>query len=197
MSAIQTARPGLWLAAPLAAAGVILLAGCGSSTGSTQSTAGGDASVAAPPRADMQRSPAALPRTASRCRVRGPAVDPRAAERGPPVLPVLQVRRTRARRRPVRTGRPALQPRLQRASTPRHGTRRCRHAGASRPQTSARSAERRRPREGNRRLLHGPLRAAVPSSISGAGPFHRDGGTIRLVLVRPITRQRLRQIACR
>jgi uncharacterized lipoprotein len=53
MSAIQTARRGLWLAAPLAA-GVILLAGCGSSAGSTQSTAGGDASEAPAPSGDMQ-----------------------------------------------------------------------------------------------------------------------------------------------
>jgi hypothetical protein len=53
MSAIQTARRGLWLAAPLAA-GVILLAGCGSSAGSTQSTAGGDASEALAPSGDMQ-----------------------------------------------------------------------------------------------------------------------------------------------
>jgi hypothetical protein len=50
MSVIQTCRRGLWLAAPLAAAGVVLLAGCSSPASGTQSTTSADAMRAVPAR---------------------------------------------------------------------------------------------------------------------------------------------------
>ena len=61
MSVIETGRRVLWLTAPLAAAAVVLLAGCSSSaTGTegtasgTQSSTSGDASGEAAPSGDMQ-----------------------------------------------------------------------------------------------------------------------------------------------
>jgi hypothetical protein len=58
MSVIQTGRRGLWLAAPLAAAGVVLMAACSgpaaSTASGTQSSTSADASGAAAPGGDMQ-----------------------------------------------------------------------------------------------------------------------------------------------
>jgi hypothetical protein len=58
MSVIQTGRRGLWFAAPLAAAGVVLMAACSapaaSTAGGTPSSTSADASGAAAPGGDMQ-----------------------------------------------------------------------------------------------------------------------------------------------